>query len=117
MKQFKAMVIKEHPIVSKVFPLGFETTYKKIYSVSEKTIKGWTNTVQYIEYEDTGRKSNGTKVMKSVQKEKEEIIPDTIIPKGTFLDVTFVSIDGTEYCGEWFYKMTGKPFSEFFTKL
>lgn len=117
MEQFKAVVVGEHSLVNKFFPLGFETTYKKSYSVIEQTHKGWVNTIQYVEYKDTGKKSGGNKVMEAVKKTKEEIIPDKIIPKGTFLDVIFIAVDGLEICGEWFYKMTGRPFSEFFEKI
>ncbi len=119
MKSDRVKVVKEHPMVNELFPLGFETTYKKAYSVTEQTHKGWVNTIHYVEYENTDKKDkrSGNKIMEAIKKTREEIVPDKIIPKGTFLDAIFIAIDGTEYCGHWFYQMTGRPFAEFFEKI
>lgn len=98
----KVRVIKEHPNLKDVFPLGFETTYRKVYSKEDKTSEGFYTSVQTTE--------NKSK-LKAVYVE-----PQTT-PKGTFLDVVFIGNNGLEYSGDWFYKVTGRSFTEFVKKI
>jgi len=100
----KARVIKEHNGIKEVFPLGFETTYTKVYSKESKTSEGFYTSIRTI---------NKDKKFTSVSHYVE---PQTT-PKGTFLDVVFIGANGSEYSGDWFYKTTGRSFTEFIEKI
>ncbi len=111
MEQFKVMVVKEHPMVSKFFPLGFETTYRKVLSEKDEIVEPF-----YTDYYFMGDEEFGGKKQVKLQTKKIKVEGKTI-PKGNFIDAIFIAVDGTEICGEWFYKMTGRPFAEFFEKI
>lgn len=104
----KIRVIKEHPNIKDVFPLGFETTYTKVFSKEDKTSEGrW---VQHHQARTLSPNRGGVYVGKSY------VEPKTV-PKGTFLDVIFIGNNGAEYSGDWFYKTTGRSFTEFVEKI
>lgn len=103
----KARVIKEHNGIKEVFPLGFETTYTKVYSKEDKVSEG--RYVNHYKATNTSPNGGGKYISTSY------IEPQTT-PKGTFLDVVFIGANGSEYSGDWFYKTTGRSFTEFIEK-
>lgn len=91
----KVRVVKEHPQTKDIFPLGFETTFRKVYTEEDKVYKGyWT----------------------SIHGERQ-YVEAVVIPKGTFKDVLFIANNGKEYSSDWFYKCTGKSVTDFMEKL
>ncbi len=100
------VVKREHPLTKDRFPLGFKTTLTKSYSKEDKVTEGFTTNIAKV-----GR-VNGA--LQRVWEEK--YIEEVVTPKGTFLDVHILGIDNKDYSGDWFYRMTGRSFSEFFDK-
>jgi len=100
-------VIKEHPLTKSRFPLSFETTYKKVLSKEDKVSEGfWTE-----HYKTKGLNSKTAKHVARVY------VEPTTVPKGTFKDVIILDVNGEEVCGDWFYRATGRSFTEFFKKF
>lgn len=91
----RVRIKKHHPVISEVFPLGFETDCEKTFTKEDKIYKGYSyrhrNTINYV--------------------------PESIIPKGTFDTLLFVGNNGEKYSSDWFYKCTGKSFTEFVEKI
>jgi len=102
----KVRVIKEHPNTKDFFPLDFETTYTKVFSKEDKTSEGFWTSIEF------GRDKNRKAVAS-----KSVYVEPTLQPKGTFLDVVFIDCKGREVCGDWFYKVTGRSFTEFVEKI
>jgi hypothetical protein len=91
----RVRIKKHHGAISNVFPLNFETTYTKEYTKEDKVTEGfWTKIHNVRTY-----------------------VPEVVIPKGSFKDLIFIGKDGKEYSGDWFYKCTGRSFTEFVEKL
>jgi hypothetical protein len=95
MMEFKVRVVKEHPQTKDVFPLGFETYGYKTYTDEEKVTEGfWT-------------KIHG----------EGHYVEKVITPKGSFKDIVFVGVNGGVYSSDFFYRCTGRNFTEFLEKI
>lgn len=91
----RVRIKKHHAAISDVFPLNFETTYTKEYTKEDKVTEGfWT-------------KIHGV----------ETYVPEVLTPKGSFKCLIFIGINGNEYSDDWFYKCTGRSFTEFVEKI
>jgi hypothetical protein len=103
MAEFKVIVSKEHPLTKELFPLGFETICKSVYLENEIVYKGfWTSYKTII---------NGKFSWVNFYVEPK------IRPKGEFIGVNLESINKTIYDGDFFYRATGRSFTEFFEKV
>lgn len=105
--EVKVVVIKEHPVTKDIFPMGFETVLFKRYSQAELVRKGWTFHETKIVLEDNILRKKSFPV----------VVEDIVIPTGSPIDVNIKGNNTVLYDGDWFYRNTGRPFSEFFKKL
>lgn len=94
-KLIKVRIVKNHPGISYIFPLGFETFYYVRFTEEDKVSKGFAT------------KING----------KDVWVEDKIVPKGTFKDIIFIGKDGNEYNSDIFHGFTGNHFTEFVEKI
>jgi hypothetical protein len=100
------IVKREHPLTKDRFPLGFKTTLTKVYSKEDKLVKGFTR----YDYKVVVVKDR-------LERESYPVkIEDKTISKGTYIDSIIIDIDGNEVTSDWFYRNTGRSFSEFFDK-
>ena len=103
----KVRVIKEHPMTERLFPLGMETILTNTYSLEDKVIEGfWTNLPT--------TELRGKQLISVTRKHWVE---GKVIPKGTYLSSNIIGSTGYEYSIDFFYRVSGRSFSEFFEKV
>jgi hypothetical protein len=94
----KVKVIRDHKVINNFFPLGFETVYYKDYTTEDKISKGWV-------------------INSKIEGVAPIIVPDSLIPKGTFIDCIFIDNEGAERSSNLLYQWTGLSIGEIFEKL
>lgn len=100
----KVVVKKEHPLTKELFPIGFETTCKPLLSKEEKVSKGFWTQIKTV---GDDRMFVNTSVY----------VEPKVTPKGAHLGCILIGSNGGEYNADWFYRTTGRSFSEFFNKV
>lgn len=94
MKRYK--VIEEHPILKERFPLGYERNFYNTYREEEVVIPAY-----FVE----------------TSKKQGYWVKELILPKGEFLDIIFIDIDGAELSSTLIYQWTGKHVGDLFENL
>ena len=105
----KIRVIKEHLQTKELFPLGFETTYETTYTKEDKISEGFHTHIRTMKKDTTNKKT--------VFFEERVYVEPKIIPKGTLEDIIIISAKGTEVSSDFFYRATGRSFTEFVEKI
>lgn len=85
----KVKVVKTHPSIEDAFPLGSEVTVEKVL------------------YEEDTQISQGTYIVDRVTKERIQINPPTIAPKGSYKSCFLINHEGVRYPGDMFTRAMG----------